>query len=137
MEIAIRRRRRLRVVLDFDLRPRLACFHDRALFSKFASHSAVEIAIRRRPRLRVVVDFDLRPRRACFHDRALFSKFASHTTWTQHYEVARTTFQKILNYYSIPGTRCDHRFQEIEIYCLHIFVGDICMSANRTPALAC
>ena len=35
MEIAIRRRPRLRVVLDFNLRARLTRFHGRALFSNF------------------------------------------------------------------------------------------------------
>ena len=42
VEIAIRRRPRLRVVLDFYLRPRLACFHDRALCSHFASHTRTQ-----------------------------------------------------------------------------------------------
>ena len=77
----------------------------------------------------MVLDLYLRPRLACFHDRALCSDFASHTK-THNVGVGRTTFQKTSFKMIIifQENRCDHGFEEIEIYCLLHFVGCICMS---------
>ena len=48
-----------------------------------------------------------------------------------YFGVGRTTLQKI-SFKMIPGDniprkRCDHGFEEIDIYCLHTFVGCICI----------